>query len=598
MVVGRTLPSLGQASLLALQVLTLMALANRLAGGIVAFQISLNFYYLAIALGATPVALSLLPRLSRMHLDGDMAGFRDTLVGGFALGFFVTIPAAVGLLALAVPLAKAISFGKMGASGVSMVAVTLAALSLAVVGQTAFMIATYASYAKKDTRSPLRSMMVQATVCLCVASAALFVHGQAVLLTLGLALSVAVTAGACHLTVRLWRDLRGHGTQRLTPSLVRFAAGALIMAGPAWLTATAVQGWLGRPFGPRIGIAAGAAVGCAIFVGLQLVWRTPELRLLIAGLRHRRGRASQPIAADGYGDTVLPPMTPIRLGQERVPDPAMLSLDGARLRGRSSYWLAAPSLAAALGIGALTALHPTRVLIAFIVVAVVAWVWARPAVAAYLIITLTPLTVGISRGSALPLIRLNEAIALLVGTTLALRGLVRLRTGWQTRFRVDRVEVAMLLMAVTNSVIPLLWMMVRAEPISKDDLLYSLVLWKLLGLYAIVRFSVTTDRQVRRCLRLSVAAACIVAALAILQSLGKFGVAGFLAHYYSTTNNGQTSALQSTRGSSTLGLPAATADLMIFNLAIVVGLWTRYRRHRPGPGGRRAAVRHGSALGR
>src|SRR6185437_4865796 len=81
-VVRRTLPSLGQASLLALQVLTLMALANRLAGGIVAFQISLNFYYLAIALGATPVALSLLPRLSRMHLDGDMAGFRDTLVGG------------------------------------------------------------------------------------------------------------------------------------------------------------------------------------------------------------------------------------------------------------------------------------------------------------------------------------------------------------------------------------------------------------------------------------------------------------------------------------------------------------------------------------
>jgi hypothetical protein len=167
-----------------------------------------------------------------------------------------------------------------------------------------------------------------------------------------------------------------------------------------------------------------------------------------------------------------------------------------------------------------------------------------------------------------------------VGATLALRGLVRLRTGWQTRLRVDRVEVAMLLMAVTNSVIPMLWMMVRAEPISRDDLLYSLVLWKLLGLYAIVRFSVTTDSQVRRCLRLSVAAACVVAVVAILQSLGKFGVAGFLAHYYSTTNNGVISGLQSTRGSSTLGLPAATADLMIFNLAIVVGLWTRYRRHR------------------
>jgi putative peptidoglycan lipid II flippase len=577
-VVARTLPSLGQASLLALQVLTLMAVANRLPGGIVAFQISLNFYYLAIALGATPVALSLLPRLARMHLDGDMTGFRDTLVGGFTLGFFVAIPAAVGLLVLAVPLAKAVSFGKMGSTGVSMVAVTLAALSLAVVGQTAFMIATYASYARKDTRSPLRSMAIQATVCLSLASVALFVHGRAVLLTLGLALSVAVTAAACHLTVRLLRDLRGYGTQRLTPSLVRFVAGALIMAGPAWLTATAVQGWLGRPFGPRIGIVAGAAVGCAIFVGLQAVWRTPELRLLSAGLRHGRGKGSHPIASADYGDTVLPPMTPMRLERERTPSPAMLSLDGVRLGKRSSAWLAVPSLALALGAGAVTSLHPRIMLVVIIVLAVGAWVWARPAVAAYLIITLTPLTVGISR-APIPLIRPNEAIALFLGATLALRGLVRLRTGWRIRLRVDRVEVAMLLMAVANSVIPFLWMMVRAEPISRDDLLYSLVLWKLLGLYAIVRFSVTTDSQVRRCLRLSVAAACVVAVVAIVQSLGKFGVAGFLLHYYSTTANGQASGLQ-TRGSSTLGLPAATADLMIFNLAIVVGLWTRYRRHR------------------
>jgi hypothetical protein len=242
-----------------------------------------------------------------------------------------------------------------------------------------------------------------------------------------------------------------------------------------------------------------------------------------------------------------------------------------------------PSLSAALGIGAVTALHPTRVLIAFLVLALVACVCARPALAAYLVITLTPLTVGISRGSALPLIRPNEAIALVAGAALAARGLVRLRTGQlaRARLRLDRAEVAMLLMAVANSVIPLLWMAVRSQPITKDDLLYALVLWKFIGLYAIVRFSVTTERQVRRCLWLSVAAACVVAVLAILQSLGKFGVTGILAHYYSTANNGETGGLQHGRGSSTLGLPAATADLMILNLAVLVGLWTRYGRLRP-----------------
>ena len=96
-VVRRAFPALGQAGLAAIQTLTLLTVANRVPGGVVAFQIALNFYYLANNLGTTPVALSLMPRLARMHLDGDKTAFRDTLVRGLALGFFVTIPAAVGL---------------------------------------------------------------------------------------------------------------------------------------------------------------------------------------------------------------------------------------------------------------------------------------------------------------------------------------------------------------------------------------------------------------------------------------------------------------------------------------------------------------------
>ena len=253
-VIRRALPSLAQAGLVAVQVLTLLVIANRLAGGVVAFQIALNFYYLAIAIGATPVALSLLPRLARMHLDGDITAFRDTLVRGFAMGFFVTIPAAVGYLALSMPLARAISFGRMdSAGGVTMVAVSLGALSVAVVGQTAFMIATYASYARKDTRSPLRSMLVQAPVCLVLASVSLLVHGPAVLLVLGLSLSAAIVLGACHLTARLWRDLSAPSNERLAPSLAKVVGGAAIMAGPAWLAATAIARWVGGSFGPRSG---------------------------------------------------------------------------------------------------------------------------------------------------------------------------------------------------------------------------------------------------------------------------------------------------------------------------------------------------------
>ena len=123
--------------------------------------------------------------------------------------------------------------------------------------------------------------------------------------------------------------------------------------------------------------------------------------------------------------------------------------------------------------------------------ALVIWVWARPAVAAYLIIFLDPLTAGIDRGSAVPILRPNEAIALVMGLTLAARGLVRLRTGELPRLRLDRLEWALVLMAVTSSFVPLLWMAVRHQPISKDDVEYALVLWKFLGLYTIIRAAVT-----------------------------------------------------------------------------------------------------------
>jgi putative peptidoglycan lipid II flippase len=284
-VIRRALPSIAQAGLASLQILVLLMVANRLAGGVIAFQIAVNFYYLAIAIGVTPVALALLPRLARMHLDGDLAGFRDTLVRGLAMGFLLTIPAAVGYLVLAMPLARAVSFGRMsGDGGVTLVAVSLAALSLAVVGQTAFMILTDACYAMKDTRTPLVSMVLQATICLGLASTALLVKGPAVLVVLGLALSLSIAAAALHLTTRVWRNLSPRGTQRLAPSLVRFVAGAAVMAGPAWLVANLVPRWLVGSLGNRLGIIAAVVIGAAVFLALQALWRTPELGWLAAGL--------------------------------------------------------------------------------------------------------------------------------------------------------------------------------------------------------------------------------------------------------------------------------------------------------------------------
>jgi putative peptidoglycan lipid II flippase len=300
-VVRRALPSMAQAGLMALQVLSLLIIANRVAGGVVAFQIALNFYFLAIALGATPVALSLLPRLARLHADGATDRFRQTLVEGRSLGLFLAIPAAAAYAALSLPLARAVAFGRMDTgTGVTLMAGALAALALAVVGQTAFLIATYACYARKDTRSPLRSMVVQAVTCGALECVALRLHGTAVLVALGLAYAVSIAVAGLHLSLQLRRDLGGSG-RRAGASVVRTAVGAAVMVGPAWLVATHVTGVIGQPLGSRLAVLAAALTGVVIFVAVQALLRTPELAWLNSGVTNLLGRARRtPVrAADG-----------------------------------------------------------------------------------------------------------------------------------------------------------------------------------------------------------------------------------------------------------------------------------------------------------
>ena len=267
--------------------------------------------------------------------------------------------------------------------------------------------------------------------------------------------------------------------------------------------------------------------------------------------------------------TVLTAPTPVR------PDAGVRGATPSRRR-----WTAVEPavICGACAAGALAAQWPALALGAVLVALLAALVWVRPPTAAYLLVGLTPIVAGIDRGVAIPFFRPNEALLLLLGATLAARWLFGLRSGRVRFARPDAVEVAIVMLAVTASVTPLLTMAVRGREITTDDLLYSLVLWKLVAVYVIVKASIRSGREVRICLVISVAAACVVAVVGILQGLDLFGVRSFLAEYYAQF--GASAIVESRqRGSSTLGLPAASADLMIINLAVVTGMWLRSRRH-------------------
>ncbi|WP_274284056.1 murein biosynthesis integral membrane protein MurJ [Actinomycetospora lutea] len=299
--VRRALPALAQAALDALQLVCVLVVVNRIAGGVVAFQLALNFFFLPIALGATPVALSLSPRLSRLHQRGERALFRDTAVRGLRFGLFVSAPAAVVLVVLAPVLASAASFGRMLTDGGALlVAAGLVALAPGVVGETAFLIGTYSCYARDDTRSPLRAMGVKAGVCLLVLGGAVSTDGAGVVALAAVAVSAAAVLAAVWCVRALLRGLPRTGEPLLVPAL-RTAAAAVVMAVPLGLAAWVMSG--GALFsgpGGRFIALAGAVVAClvggAVYLLAQWLLRAPEATWLLGALR---GRRVGPLDLDG-----------------------------------------------------------------------------------------------------------------------------------------------------------------------------------------------------------------------------------------------------------------------------------------------------------
>ena len=563
--IRRALPAAAQAALAALQIGALLLVADRVAGGIVAFQLGINFYSLPVAIGATPVALSLVPRLSRMTAPAQVRLFRDTYVRGLAFASFLVIPAATAYAVIARPLAGAIGFGAFAVGGGRvLIAAALGGLALAVVGETFFAVTSYACYARKDTSHPLHGMIIQTIVCGAGIAAVAHLRGPALLTGLGLAYSAGTIAAAGYLVHHLRRGLPRGGEPALRP-LLRTLACSAIMAVPVWAGAHIAADRIRSTAGHVAAMLVICVAGAFIYFAAQAAMRAPQMQWLTGALLGRWRRLS------GHAPVSLHPVSrqlPRWYPGGLTAGPVQVIRPMLRRRQLDAVLLLAP-----LAVGALSVVKIKYAVAAVIVIGLIGWVMARPAAGAYLLIFLTPLVVGLNAGLVVPGLRANEGLMVAVAAGLGLRWLARVRSGEVRWPRIGPVEVSILALCVTSSVVPLAMMVVRERPITSDDLLYSIVMWKLFAEYIIVRSAISTREQAMRCLVLLMLATAIVSIVGIIQALGLFGVPGMLNKY--TSSGGVAAVEGSTRGSSLVGLPAAAADLAILNLGIAVAMITR-----------------------
>ena len=86
---------------------------------------------------------------------GPGAAVPRHLRAGLAFAAFLVMPAATAYAVLRRPLAAAIAFGRFGAAGgVDLLAASLLGLAPGIIGETLFLVTTYACYARQDTTHP------------------------------------------------------------------------------------------------------------------------------------------------------------------------------------------------------------------------------------------------------------------------------------------------------------------------------------------------------------------------------------------------------------------------------------------------------------
>ena len=137
----------------------------------------------------------------------------------------------------------------------------------------------------------------------------------------------------------------------------------------------------------------------------------------------------------------------------------------------------------------------------------------------------TPLVAGIDRGRLVPVLRPNEALVALARGILVLRAIVRrYRLGWRPRIRLTGSRGPWWLMA-PGELGAAHGLHGAARPLGRaDDISYALVLWKYLGVYALVRLTVRTERRYGWCLWASLPPPRVVGAIGFLQALDLLGV--------------------------------------------------------------------------
>ncbi len=246
--------------------------------------------YLPIGLFGVALGTIATSRLARRAAEGDLDGLRVTLRDSLSLLAFLTVPATLGLLALAEPVVRLLyERGKFSPADTASTATALGYYGIGLVAYTGVKVLAPAFYALGSPRVPLvASVLSVATNLLVMTVGFPWISYRAV--ALGTGLGALVNAGV--LLAVFERRVGGLRRFGLGLRLARIVGASTLMAGVAWLAARLLTSQLGTT-GLLSQVVVGllpVVVGIVVYQGLALAFGIPEARTILGVLRSRRHR--------------------------------------------------------------------------------------------------------------------------------------------------------------------------------------------------------------------------------------------------------------------------------------------------------------------
>jgi putative peptidoglycan lipid II flippase len=223
-----------------------------------------RLYQLPLGVVGIAIGVVLLPALSRRLSAGDTEGGRQALSRATEVSLALTVPAAVALAVIPIPLVSVLF--ERGAFRADDVAATALAVAVYGAGLPAFVLQKVYQplyFARENTRTPFKfalvAMVVNAVVAIGLAPAAGFI-----------AAALGTTVAGWAMAWLLWRGARGMGEaarldDRFRTRLPRILAASALMGVVLWFAAVLLGPGLGTPTVRYAALAALVATGLAAY---------------------------------------------------------------------------------------------------------------------------------------------------------------------------------------------------------------------------------------------------------------------------------------------------------------------------------------------